>query len=371
MKRWPLRISVFFFIVFAPINAQATGKIAKPDPATSYLTYTLPDNASPVRLSLPARIEEIFAGPNNGLVGFGLHAGGHIEGLDHVWIELKAGTPVKSWANGTVTSVRWNGSRTAGEYHIMIDYGKRLTGIHMEIKKPYVKKGQRVNAGQKIGLGLSYNPDQSSAEFQLIDCYRSDGISSGSGCSYVSPYDYLRLSEKNKLVRAYKKYVLDPYKTGQAGSSLLQAYEPYLTNGINLAKRTKNRIEGVWYSLKTWKPGYPNDLLTFIRAKNPYISTSRVLGADDTSEGNVSEWTIDGTYTVDYGSKHLTMIDSRGTTYYGLFKIEPWKGRELLTIEYKTDAYPSTFSSKALRYASRINIPRRDDAVLLKVRKTP
>lgn len=353
-------------ILLARSTASAT--VAKPDLAYDNLTYTLPTGASPIRLSLPAETSDIFYGPKNGLVGFGLHAGGHIEGLDHVWIELKAGVPVKSWADGRVLDVRKNGE----EYHITIDYGQSLTGVHMEIIKSYVKKGQKVKRGQKIGLGMSYDPEQSSAEFQLIDKGRTDGIDVGWGGMAVSPYDYLRPSEKKKLVAAYKKYVLDPYlATGASGSSLLEPYEPYLTNRLDLAKRAKGKIEGVWYSLNKWALAYPNDILTFISSDTKYYRGTKVLGLDDTSEGNGSAWSLDGTYTIDYAKHQIHIVNQNDNKeYFGLFKIEPWKGRERLTIEYQESSYPAAFSSKALKYASRTNVPRRTDAVKLGVRKT-
>lgn len=358
-------VTLIAAFLLLPHTASAA-KTATPDPTYDNLTYTLPDGASPVRLSLPASISDIFAGPKNGLVGFGLHAGGHLEGLDHVWIELKAGVPVRSWADGRVTDVRKNGD----EYHIGIDYGRNLIGVHMEILKPYVKKGQHVKRGQKVGLGMSYDPSQSSAEFQLIDKGRADGVDLSWGGTAVSPYDYLRASEKQKLVAAYKKYVLAPYRSGGTGSTLLQPYEPMLTNRIDLTKRAKGKIEGVWYSLKKWTFGYPNDILTFLAARNPYYRGNRVFAADDVSEGDISAWSIDGTYAVDYARHRIRIVNGDGTEYLGLFKIEPWKRRERLTIEYQTGAYPTSFTARALRYASRTNVPRRSDAVKLGVRAT-
>lgn len=52
--------------------------------------------ASSLRLSLPAGIDDFLFGEHGGIGGYGLHAGGHIEGLDHVWIELRPVTPVKT-----------------------------------------------------------------------------------------------------------------------------------------------------------------------------------------------------------------------------------------------------------------------------------
>jgi len=78
---------------------------AAPDPEFDYFTWTLPAGASSIRLSLPADIDDFLFDEHGGIGGFGLHAGGHIEGLDHAWIELKPGTPVKSWQTAL-----WKGS---------------------------------------------------------------------------------------------------------------------------------------------------------------------------------------------------------------------------------------------------------------------
>jgi murein DD-endopeptidase MepM/ murein hydrolase activator NlpD len=130
----------------------------RPDPEYDYFTCTLHSGASPLRLSLPADIVDFLFGKHGGIGGFGLHAGGHIEGLDHVWIELKPGTPVWSWADGVVVEVRYNGPPGEGEYYITIDYGYNLTGVHMEIMTPYVEKGDKVLRGEEVGMGMSFDP---------------------------------------------------------------------------------------------------------------------------------------------------------------------------------------------------------------------
>ncbi|MFA6295930.1 MAG: M23 family metallopeptidase [Patescibacteria group bacterium] len=394
-KQKSLSKFLFCIIVFCAIffltQYSCAETIAEPDPETDGLTYTLPDNASPIRLSLPANIEDIFYSDKTGLVGFGLHAGGHIEGLDHVWIELKPGTPVKSWADGTVQDIYENG----GEYFIEINYGKNLIGTHMEIMTPYVSKGQKVKRGQYVGLGMSYDPDQSSAEFELADYGRTDGVkisflsatfpyallsSTKRNIGYlVSPYDYLKPKAKTKLVKAYKKYVLKPYlQTGVDPSVLFEPYEYKLTNKINLAKRKKDKINGVWYSLKTWEYGYPNDIMTFVTANTKYFKGTKVLGTDDEDEGNGdANWYINGTCQVNYKKRQIHIIsqdsskESGTREYFGIFKIKDWKyGRQKLTIEYQEGSYPTAFSANALKYASRKNLQRRADAVLLGVRNT-
>lgn len=104
---------------------------AGPDEEYDDITWTLPTGSSELRLSLPVDINDIYLGS---IGGYGLHSGGHIEGLDHVWIHIIKGTPVRSWADGYVEDVRLSGMVELGEYAITINYGQNLVGIHMEIQ---------------------------------------------------------------------------------------------------------------------------------------------------------------------------------------------------------------------------------------------
>jgi len=79
----------------------------------------IPSWGSPVRLALPVPLDSIVLGAAGGLGFFGAHEGGHVEGLDHVWIPIKPGTVVGSWADGTVLDVQL----IDGAYYIDIDYG--------------------------------------------------------------------------------------------------------------------------------------------------------------------------------------------------------------------------------------------------------
>ena len=338
----------------------------KPDPLTDNFTYTLPPEASALRLSLPAKIEDIFYSEKTGIGGFGLHAGGHIEGLDHVWIALKPGTVVKSWADGTVIDVRLSGMVEQGEYHITIDYGQNLIGIHMEIEKPLVKVGDSVKRGQEIGYGMSFDPRQSSAEFALVDLGRTDGVKYGGGGVYVSPFDYLEDSEKMKLVEAYKKYVIEPYLKEGKKSCFFNPYQPYLTNKLFLHQRNEGKLSGEWYCISSkWDQGFPNDILTFIETKNPYYSGNVVLAADDRDEGGKTDWSLEGTFEVDYEKRRVKITNYDGTIYFGIFEIDESEDRAKLKIEYQKGYYPTEFSSKALIYIERTNLPRRDDAFSL------
>jgi len=339
---------------------------ALPDPETDNFTCTLPTGASPLRLSLPADIEDIFYSEKTGVGGFGLHSGGHIEGLDHVWIELRPGTPVRSWADGVVEDVRLSGDVDAGEYHITINYGQNLIGIHMEIETPYVKKGDQVKRGQEVGTGMSYDPEQASAELSLIDLGRTDGVRAWNKGVYVSPYDYLEGSDKKRLVEAYKKYVIEPYQEKGSREGLFdkfRPYQPYLTNKLFLHEGNKGKLSGAWYCLSSkWEQGYPNDILTFIEADNPYYKGNVVLAADDRDEGRRPDWSIEGTFEVDYEKGQVKIINYDGTVYYGIFEIDEGEERAKLKIEYQKGSYPAGFSSNALIYIERSDNSRRGDA---------
>jgi hypothetical protein len=338
----------------------------RPDPLTGNFTYTLPPGASALRLSLPAKIEDIFYSEKTGIGGFGLHAGGHIEGLDHVWIALKPGTVVKSWADGTVIDVRLSGMTEQGEYHVTIDYGQNLIGIHMEIEMPLVKVGDSVKRGQNIGYGMSFDPGQSSAEFSLVDLGRTDGVKYSGGGVYVSPFDYLEDSEKMKLIEAYKKYVIEPYVNEGKKSCYFEPYQPYLTNELFLHQGNEGKLSGEWYCISSkWDQGFPNDMLTFIEVENPYYSGNVVLAADDQDEGRRTGWSLEGTFEVDYEKGRIKIENYDGCVYFGIFEIDESGDRAKLKIEYQESSYPTEFSSKALTYIERTNLPRRDDAFRL------
>ncbi len=344
---------------------------AKPDPEFDYYTWTLPAGASTLRLSLPADINNFLFGEHGGIGGYGLHAGGHIEGLDHVWIELKPGTPVKSWADGVVQDVLYNGPLGEGEYHITIDYGYNLIGIHMEIMTPYVKVGDKVNRGQEVGMGMSFDPLQTSAEMGLVDRGRTDGVKAWGGGVNVSPFDYLERSEKIALIEAYKKQVIEPYV--KSGKILwgFEPYQPYLTNNLFLHGENEGRLSGAWYLLSSkWEYGYPNDLLTFVEADNPYYKGNVVLAMDD-EDVYSGYWFIKGTFEVDYTIRRIKISDDYGITYYGIFEIDDSSDRAILKIEYQEGSYPGDFSDNALTYIQRSNVGRRADGMKLGVMKSP
>ncbi len=353
-----------------------------PDPLTDGITYTLPADASKTVLSLPNDLADIFAGGLTGASGFGLHALDHVEGLDHIVLDLRQGVPVGSWAEGVVTQVYWTGE----DYQITIDYGGGLVGTYMEITTPYVKRGQRVARGQPVGLGMGAEREVSSAEFALLDRNRHKGVaaSDGQGGVYVSPYDYLEYSQKMKLVEVYRRNVLDRMAVTAGGSPLeptqsekgkspaLFPYQPYLTNQIMLHEGNQGRLTGEWYSTRKWGPGLPVDILTFIEASNPYFRGNVLLSNDDGTPTG-SGLSLKGTFEVDYAKKQvkinaLATTDLPPTTYYGIFEIDESGKTATLKLEYQTGSYPTVFSDRAVTYVTKPPMRRRPAGKLLGVR---
>jgi hypothetical protein len=342
-----------------------------PDPLTNNFTNILPPGSSPVRLSLPASIEDIFFEWQSGPGAYGLHAGGHIEGLDHVWIEIREGIPVRSWGDGVVIDIQLSGDVEHGEYHIYIDFGQNLTGYHMEIETPLVEVGDNVSRGDSIGYGMGFFSGQQSAEFSLVDRGRTDGIWVGNGAA-VSPYDYLEEDDKLALVEAYKAHTVDKYGMDPRITMLFDASQPYLTNPLLIHMVNEGRLTGEWYLYSSpWVPGWPNDMLIFIEADNPWYTGNRVLSNDDTGEDSQTR-NIDGTFDVDYERGRVLINNLKyGGILFGIFEIDETGERALLRIEFDEYRYLDGFTDEALIYIERTNMGRRWDAMELGVRDEP
>jgi hypothetical protein len=263
-----------------------------------------------------------------------------------------------------VLDVRYNGQPGEGEYHITIDYGDNLTGRHMEVMASFVEKGDRVLRGQEVGLGMNFDPYQSSAELTLLDRGRTDGVRSHDGV-HVSPFDYLEPADKAALVDAYRRMVIEPYVASGVQAWGFEPYQPYLTNNLFLHDEAPGRLHGAWYLVSSaWEPTYPNDLLTFIEADNPYYTGNHVLGKED-ADGPYGDWFLRGTYEVDYAQGRLVIHNQHGQTYYGIFEVDENEDRARLTIEYRTGSYPDGFSGQALTYVERGDLSRRADASVM------
>ncbi|MBA7603183.1 hypothetical protein ES703_10287 [subsurface metagenome] len=343
-----------------------------PDPMTDGFTCVLPPEASPIRLTLPCSLDDLFCSPQSGPGGFGVHAGGHIEGLDHVWIEIREGVPAGSWANGTVIDIQLSGDEEHGEYHIYIDYGQNLVGVHMEVATPLVEVGDYVERGQPVGYGMSFFEGVASAELGLVDLGRSDGVPSWGGGVNVSPYDYLEDDVKLALVEAYKANMIEAYVLSLYEPLMLHPYQPYLTNNLFIHEENEGRLTGAWYLVSApWEPVYPNDVLTFVEADNPYYTGNVVMATDDRDDYGRADWNIWGTFEVDYEAGRIRMVSEGPTTYYGIFEIDESGGRAVLRIQYRMYDYPQEWTDEALYYVERGVNGRRGDAVELGVLDEP
>lgn len=347
-----------------------TGPVAtRPVPWTeNSWTQPVPAWGSPVRLNLPVPLSSILlSGGFNGLGAFGAHEGGHVEGLNHVWIPTTV-TTVRSWAAGKVTKIEDMGSRGTSdgrhEYFITIDYGQGLVGKHLDTDRPLVKVGDVVKEGDPVAT------ETNSAEFNLIDNNRSDGErTGGSFGSPVSPFDYLRDDVKAALVARYTAEVVEPYfRTGQS-AGVQRPWEPFLTNKMLFHADHKGTVAGEWICTnKGWSVVDPvyYDVMTIFDVTNSYGHFQRVelMDHDWSIPGNKNN--TDGVWQFgDAPGRIMFTLNNRGPTYYGLFAIDESTGRAKLTIEWKLGSYPAALSPNAAIYVERAPIYLGGDALAL------
>ncbi|MBU1940427.1 MAG: M23 family metallopeptidase [Candidatus Thermoplasmatota archaeon] len=340
---------------------------AQPDPDYDFFTWTLPTGASDLRLSLMADIDDFLFDEYGGIGGWGKHDGEHTEGLGHTWIELKSGTPVKSLADGKVKSVQLSGT----EYHITIHYGHGLVGGHGEIMTPYVETGDVVKRGQEIGIGMSFQSGQSSAEYSLTDLNRTDGSRSRYGGSGVSVFDYLEEEDKKLIVNKYKEEVIESFLRDGTTVWGFNPVEPYLTNKLFHHDDNPGTILGTWYLIsEPWGTEYPSDIMAFIEADNPFYTGTLANSQDDQGDG---DWNFEGEYEVDYSvtPNKLKIIQPVSTDFYAIFEVIEDNGasygfepeRATMKIQFSEVNYPSTFSDDAYVYIQRTQYPRREDGI--------
>lgn len=349
------------------LNSVPKTKPGEPDPATDGFTRTVPATASPTRLVFPYSEEEAFGGESCGISAFGAHAGGHPEGLDHVWIDVRKGTPIRSWGDCTITRIY----RARDEWMIDVDFGNGLKGWHMGVERPLVKQGQRVKVRETIAVGREALPGAASAEFTLWDTRRNDLVLHGRRGDYrngslVSPWDYLVPAEQRRVVTLYKKYLLEPYVATKAFNGHFTPWDPLLTNDLFLHERHPHKVTGEWFLDSSWNPGYPKDVLTIIEARNPYFAGNVILGLDD--DGVSDEFHSDdlfGECEIDYERGQITITNRhegrQGELLYGLFAISEAGGRANLKLEYQAGRFPERFSNRAATYHARPHYARRND----------
>ena len=331
-------------------------------------TQPVPPWGSPVRLNLPVPLSSIVLGSAGGLGAYGAHEGGHVEGLNHVWIPTITGTVVRSWAAGTVTKIEDMGDVGSGhhEFFITIDYGQGLVGKHMDVFVPLVKVGDVVKEGDPVAQGTS-------AETMLTDMNRTDGERTGGTTgSMVSPFDYLREDVKAALIARHIAEAVEPFfrKGAEAGNG--RPWEPFLTNKMLFHADHRGTIAGEWVlSNKGWRVVDPlyYDIMTIFDVTNAYGHFQRIEAGDhDWSMPGNKNHTVGTWQAGDAPGRVIFTLDTR-QTYYGLFAVDESSGRAKLTIEWKTGTYPAALSSSAAVYVERAPIYVYGDAQQLGIIK--
>lgn len=332
---------------------------------TDSITQPVPSGASKTRLtSFPAPLDKMFiTGP------YGAHRGGHPEGLDHEWIEIKNDVPVGSWADGDVTRVFLNNPNDpTSDWRIYIDYGDGLSGELMDVKTPLVKTGDKVKAGQAIAYGVPvvWLSGYHAGEFNLVDKHRGDGVRYRDGVT-VSPFDYLREDLKQELIAAYTKQFIEPYTERGEFFMGFAPWEPYLTNPLVFHKQYRGTLAGEWYlKSRAWAVDDVPDAMTLVPANTKYYSKQHFTFGEDASGGGA---TYEGTWEVDSGAGLVRFNTTDQGTFFGIYALDESGPRALLKIEYATSSYPSGFSEKANTYIERDAIQRREDGYRLGVRE--
>lgn len=328
------------------------------------IVQPVPPGASSVRLQLPVPIDKIMF-TSGGMITYGMHGGGHPEGFDHIALPVQPGTPIGSWADGEVKEVKPSGEIELGEYCVVVYYGDGLWGRHTEVKTPVVKAGDKVKAGDPIGIGMSFVAGTESGEFALIDNHRTDGPNENG--VHVSPYDYLREDVQKQFIAAYEEKVLKPYLSRGLNLGLLNAWEPYLTNPLLIHRQHKGTLVGEWYLNAPWEIGGLPDVMILKEADTKYYNQNRITALDSTHGEIEKEATyVLGTWEADYQKRQIR-IKTDQVTYYGIYELDETGDRATLKIEYQEGSYPTGFSDKAAIYIERRPITRMEDAVDLGV----
>ena len=326
------------------------------------MTQPVPAWGSPLRLALPVPVTAIVLGPLGGLGAYGGHQGGHVEGLNHVWIPIVPGTQIRSWADGTVTKIEDMGPRATGssvrEYFITIDFGQGLIGKHLDVSQPLVALGARVKVGDPVATGPS-------AEFMLVDNNRTDGERTGGLGAYVSPFDYLRDADRSALVARFMADVVAPWFSRGLGAGNSRPWEPMLTNPMHFHARHAGTIAGEWVlSNKGWRTPDPlyYDLLTMFDVTNAYGRFQRIEAGDHDWSLSGNKNHIAGSWSAPDGAGTMIVTMERGVPLYARYAIDETGARPRLTIEWRAGSYPPALSGQAAVYVVRAPIYLNADA---------
>lgn len=344
------------------------------------MTQPLPAGASKTRLVMPYTGEELMVN-NAPIVGFGVHSGQHIEGLDHVWIPIIKDGISKAWGEGKITGVQEIGYQ-GEEFMVIINYGDGLECVNGELSKSLVKKGQRVKAGDPIGTvrDMGGFADVGEIEIYCSDSNLKHGTITTNGNNAavaVSPFDYLANAEKTRIETLYEEKVINLFLTTGKAQSGWQPTEPYLTNKMMIHE--PNKIIGEWFLVSQKYDGEALSILTFTESNNKYYSgNSFQLRAETFDNFEVKKY-IDGDYRVTYegnrGKLVLREIEKEtgiGYDHYAIFEISEDAGADAdngfkrAQMKFEYSEKPITeFSNKALIYQARgIRNPRWEAARL-------
>ncbi len=310
----------------------------------------VPSWGAPVRLALPIPLDSIVLGPGGGLGFFGAHEGGHVEGLDHIWIPMKQGTVIGSWADGTVLDVQF----IDGLYYIDVDYGHGLVGKHQLVAHPLVTAGQHVKQGDPIGTAQL-------AEFNLVDYNRSDGVrTEDAGGSNVSPFDYLEPSVQAALIARVTSQVVAPYFANGSAVGNSRPWEPTLTNKLLFHRDHPGTFQGEWLCTnKGWTTPDPLyfDLITIHDVTNSYGHFQHIDLEDYNTSAPGSKGLTDGTWVPgDSAGKFIMTMSYSGGRYYARYAVDESGPRAKLRLEWRLGSYPDSISSNAAVYIERTNV---------------
>ncbi len=348
-----------------PRLGDPSGEIIEVEWVENVITQPLHPQASSTRLQLPAPLEDLM--PDNvPIVGFGVHQGQHIEGLDHPWISVRKGVTPGAMGDGTVISIDMIQPQGEPEYMISIDYGDGLYCVHGEMNEIFVEVGDTVKHLDPLGKANSLwgldNVDE--IEIYCEDENINGGLvsSNGHGFTAVSPFDYLESDVKAAFEQAYTEKVLEPYAaTGVVPEGLWTPLEPFLTNKMMIHE--PNSIMGEWFLVEQDWDGSELTLMTFIEADNAYYTGNIYrLRSEGGGMGNPMVY-LDGTYEVIYtatGKGTLDFTEVRhGLKSYALFEITEDAGvdstgakQARMKFEY-SETPMAEFSEKALTYQAR------------------
>lgn len=331
-------------------------------------TQPVPAWGSTVRLTLPVALDDIIFGPAGGLGAFGAHEGGHVEGLNHIWIPTRPGVAVRSWGDGTVTRIEDMGDRGNGthEYFITVDYGRGLVGKHMDVDAPLVSLGARVKAGDVVARAPS-------AEFMLIDMNRTDGERTGGTTgSPVSPFDYLRDDVKAALVARHVNEVVGPYFSKGAVAGNQRPWEPYLTNKMLYHADARGTPAGEWILInKGWSVPDPSyfDVMALFDVSNGFGHFQRAEFMDHDLAMANNKHMMNGELRFE-GEPGTFVVDViGGQRWYARYKVDESSGRAKLMMEWSRLGYPSSISPNAAMYTERSAIYLKRDAIALGIEK--